>query len=131
MLVLFVVLNRLIAALQKTLTFRAELLQFASKSHPKRTSNSIMWGRMWGYALAVIIHRLSSIVHFRSSLARLFHVGECGGSPRIVNVAEVRLTLATSWRAKQRATLRSYIRVYGPQGLTVTPGGLSEKTVSG
>jgi hypothetical protein len=44
MLVLFALLNPLLTALQKIVTFRAEQPQFVSKPHRNRTLKATLWG---------------------------------------------------------------------------------------
>jgi hypothetical protein len=71
MLVLVALRNRLIAVLQKTVTFRAAPPHFAPKPQPKPHRKATLWGNVVPMPLSSVVGRRSSVV-----LHPLF---SCGG----------------------------------------------------
>jgi hypothetical protein len=59
---LFVSLNRLFAALRKTLTFQAEQPYFAFKPRSKPHRNATLWGNVVPMPLSSVVGRRSSVV---------------------------------------------------------------------
>jgi hypothetical protein len=87
MLRLFVILERLLSALQKTADFWERRPLFASKPHPLAHHKAIVWGRMWGCLSAVPLTSYFILLtcHSRPARTTYFCVGVCGGFPPKAN----------------------------------------------